>query len=69
MHIDGAIKRGEAFAEHFLAQMFTRYHLAEVLGQQIQQGELGACQFQRFTVKTRFLTARIQAQGVDFQRR
>ncbi len=42
MHIDGAVKRGEAFAQHFLAQVFTRHHLAEMLRQQIQQGELGA---------------------------
>ena len=49
--------------------MFTRYHLAEVLCQQIQQGELGAGEFERLAIKARFLAARIQAQGVNFKGR
>ena len=42
MHVDRAIERRQAFAQHFLAQMFTLNHLAEMLRQQIEQGEFGA---------------------------
>ena len=42
MHVDRAIKRRQAFAQHFLAQVFTRNHLTEMLCQQIEQGEFGA---------------------------
>ncbi|MNR63678.1 hypothetical protein D3C85_1860720 [compost metagenome] len=40
-----------------------------MLGQQIQQGELGAGQLQRLAVEARFLTTWVQAQGVHFQGR
>ncbi len=42
MHIDGAVKRGEAFAQHFLGSSVHATPPAEMLRQQIQQGELGA---------------------------
>lgn len=41
MHVDGAVKRGEAFAQHFWLKC-SRDTTAEMLRQQIQQGELGA---------------------------
>ena len=44
VHVDGAIERGQAFAQHFLAQQFARHHLAEMLRQQVKQGEFGAGQ-------------------------
>jgi hypothetical protein len=53
--IDGAVERRQAFAQHFLAKMFTRYHLAEMLRQQIEQGELGAGQLQRLAIEAGFL--------------
>ncbi len=41
MHVDGAVKRGEAFAQHFGLSVHATPP-AEMLRQQIQQGELGA---------------------------
>jgi hypothetical protein len=43
--------------------MFTRNHLAKMLRQQIEQGELRAGQFQRLTIEAGFLAAGVQAQG------
>ena len=61
VHIDRAIERRQAFTQHLLAKMLTRYHLAKMLRQKIEQGELGAGQFQGQTIEAGFLAAGVKA--------
>lgn len=68
MHIDGAVKWRQAFAQHFLAQQFARHHLAQVLRQQVEKGEFGAGQIEYLAVKAGFLTTGIKLQAINIQR-
>ena len=69
VHVDGAIERGQAFAQHFLAQQFARHNLAETLRQQVKQGEFGAGQIQYLAVEAGLLAAGVELQAIDVQRR
>jgi len=56
MHIDRAIERRQAFPQDLLAKMLSGDDLAQVLRQQIEQGELGTGKLQRLAIKAGLLS-------------